>query len=80
MTHPKVAEVGVVGIKDEVYGENIKAFVVLNPGEQATEEEMIEHCKTKLTNFKTPKSVQFIESLPKNIMGKVLKKELRKLG
>ena len=80
MTHTKVAEVGVVGIKDEVYGENIKAFVVLNPGEQATEEEMIEHCKKKLTNFKTPESVQFIESLPKNIMGKVLKKELRKLG
>jgi long-chain acyl-CoA synthetase len=80
MTHPKVAEVGVVGIKDEVYGEDIKAFVVLKPGEQATEEEMIEYCKKRLTNFKTPKSVQFIDTLPKNLMGKILKKELRKLG
>ncbi len=80
MTHPKVAEAGVVGIKDEVYGEEIKAFVVLKPGEQAIEEEIIEHCKKQLTHFKTPKAVQFIDDLPKNLMGKVLKKELRKLG
>lgn len=80
MTHPKVVEVGVVGVKDEVYGEDIKAFVVLKQGEQAAEEEMIEYCKNRLTNFKTPKSVQFIDALPKNLMGKVLKKELRKLG
>ena len=80
MTHPKVAEVAVVGIKDDIYGEDIKAFAVLKPGEQATEEEMIDHCRQRLTRFKTPKSVQFIDAMPKNIVGKILKKELRKLG
>jgi len=80
MAHPKVAECGVVGVKDDVYGEDIKAFVALKPGEQCTGDEIIEHCKKQLTSFKTPKSVQFIDDLPKNIMGKILKKELRKLG
>lgn len=79
MAHPKVAECAVVGMACEVYGEDIKAFVVLNPGEQCTEEEIVEHCKASLTNFKTPKSIQFIEALPKNILGKVLKKELRQV-
>ena len=78
--HPKVSEAAVVGIKDEIYGEDIKAFVVLKPGEEATPEEIIEHCRTRLKRFKTPKVVQFIDALPKNIVGKVLKKELRKLG
>jgi len=80
MAHPKVAECAVVGVEDEVYGEDIKAFVVLGPGAQCTEEEMIEHCRKSLTRFKTPIAVEFIESLPKNILGKILKKELRKLG
>lgn len=79
-THPKVAEVAVVGIKDEVYGEDIKAFVVLKPGEEANAEEITEHCRTKLKTFKTPKKLQFIDSLPKNLIGKVERKELRKLG
>ncbi|MFW6126212.1 MAG: long-chain-fatty-acid--CoA ligase [Chloroflexota bacterium] len=77
MAHPRVAECAVVGMPSDVYGEDIKAFVVLNPGEQCSEEEIIEHCKKGLTNFKTPRAVQFVESLPKNILGKVLKKELR---
>ena len=75
--YPKVSEAAVVGIKDDVYGEDIKAFVVLKPGEQATEEEIIEYCRTWLKTFKTPKEIQFMDSLPKNIVGKVLKKELR---
>ena len=79
VTHPRVADCAVVGVEDEMYGEDIKAFVVLRPGEQCTEEEIIEHCRERLTRFKTPKSVRFVESLPTNIMGKVLRRELKKL-
>jgi len=78
--YPKVAEAGVIGISDKVYGEEIKAFVVLKPGEQANEEEIIAFCKEHLPSFKTPKKVQFIDSLPKNLLGKVLRAELRNLG
>ena len=77
--HPKVSEAAVIGIKDEIYGENIKTFVVLKPGEPATEAEIIEYCQTKLTNFLAPKEVTFMKALPKSLVGKVLKKELRKL-
>jgi len=76
-SHPKVSEVAVVGIKDDVYGEDIKGFVILKPGEHTTEEEIIEYCHTRLKTFKTPKEIQFVDSLPKNIVGKVLKRELR---
>ena len=77
--HPKVSEAAVIGIKDNVYGENIKAFVVLRPGQTATAEEIIEYCQTKLTSFLVPKEVGFMKALPKSLVGKVLKKELRKL-
>ena len=77
--HPKVSEAAVIGIRDEVYGENIKAFVVLRPEQTATSEEIIEYCQTKLTNFLVPKEVALMKTLPKNLVGKVLKKELRKL-
>jgi long-chain acyl-CoA synthetase len=76
---PKVSEAAVIGMKDDVYGENIKAFVVLRPGEEATAEEIIDHCRKKLTNFLLPKEVVFLKALPKNLVGKVLKKELRAL-
>ena len=76
-SHPKVSEAAVIGVKDEVYGEEIKACVVLNPGEEATQEEIIEHCQKKLKRFKSPKIVEFLEALPKNLVGKVMKKDLR---
>jgi long-chain acyl-CoA synthetase len=78
-TCPKVSEASVIGMKDDVYGEDIKAFVVLNPGQTATAEEIINFCRTKLTNFLLPKKVVFLQALPKSLVGKVLKKELRKL-
>jgi len=78
-SHPKVSEAAVIGVKDEVYGENIKAFVVLMPGESADPEELITYCAEKLSKFKLPKEVAFLDALPKNLVGKVLKKELRKL-
>ena len=76
-SHPKVSEAAVVGVKDEIYGEEIKACVVLNPGETLSAEEIIAHCEKKLKRFKSPKHVVFLEALPKNLVGKVLKKELR---
>lgn len=77
--HPKVSEAAVIGMKDDIYGENIKAFLVLNPGETATAEEIIEYCRTKLMNFLLPKEVVFLKSFPKSLVGKILKRALRKL-
>ena len=77
--HPAVAEAGVVGIPDAVYGEEIKAFVVMKSDKSVNEEELIAFCKDCLPTFKLPKKVQFVESLPKNLLGKVLRAELRKL-
>ena len=76
--HPRVSEAAVIGIKDEVYGENVKAFVVLKPGQEVAAEEVIEYCRTKLNSFLAPKEVVFTKALPKNLLGKVLKKELRR--
>lgn len=78
--HPKISEAAVVGMKDDIFGENIKAFVVLNPGQKASAEEIIEYCKDKLTNFLAPKEIVFMDALPKSLVGKVLKKELRKIA
>jgi long-chain acyl-CoA synthetase len=78
-SHPKVSEAAVVGMKDDVYGENIKAFLVLHPGETATAEEIIEYCRIKLAKFFLPKEVVFLPSFPKTLVGKILKKELRNM-
>jgi long-chain acyl-CoA synthetase len=80
LQHPAVAEVGVVGIPDAVYGEEIKAFVVIKAGKRVTEEELIAFCKDCLPTFKSPKKVQFMKSLPKNLLGKILRAELREVG
>lgn len=75
--HPKVSEAAVVGVKDDIYGEDIKAFVVLKPGEKATAEEIMDCCSERLKRFKTPREVQFMDVLPKSLVGKVLRRELR---
>ena len=75
--HPKVSEAVAVGIPDEYRGETVKAFIVLKPGQTATKEEIIYFCKQKLTAYKVPKQVEFINDLPKSIIGKVLRKILR---
>jgi long-chain acyl-CoA synthetase len=77
--HPKVSEAAVIGMKDEIYGENIKAFVVLKPEQTATAEEILEYCRTRLTSFLVPKEIAFMKALPKSLVGKVLKRELRKV-
>jgi long-chain acyl-CoA synthetase len=76
-SHPKVSEAAVIGMKDPVYGENIRAFLVLNPGETATEEEIITYCREKLAKFFVPRTITMVPSLPKSLVGKILKKELR---
>jgi long-chain acyl-CoA synthetase len=78
-THPKVSEAAVVGVKDAKYGENIKAFIVLAPGQKATVEEITSYCREKLSSFLAPGEVVFLDAFPKNLVGKILKKELRKL-
>lgn len=76
-SNEKVAEVAVVGVPDKMFGEAVKAFVVIKPGLQATEEEMIEYCKEHLASYKKPSVVDFIDSLPRNASGKVMKYKLR---
>lgn len=74
-----VAEVAVIGLKDDYWIEAITAIIVLKDGETLTEEEVMSFCHEKLSTFKTPKFVYFIKSLPKNPSGKVLKKDLREI-
>jgi long-chain acyl-CoA synthetase len=76
---PRVSEASVVGVKDEKYGEDIKAYIVLQPGEKATTEDILAFCRTKLTNFLLPRDIVFLDALPKSLVGKVLKTELRKM-
>lgn len=75
--HPKVAEAVTVGIPDDYRGETVKAFIVLRPGEKATDKEIAEFCRTKLAAYKVPKQVEFREAIPKSAVGKILRKILR---
>lgn len=75
--HPAVLEVAVIGVPDPRWGESIKALVVKKQGATCSEEEIIELCKNNLASYKKPNSVEFLESLPKTITGKILKRELR---
>jgi acyl-CoA synthetase (AMP-forming)/AMP-acid ligase II len=78
MAHPGVLEAAVIPVPDEKWGEVPKALVVLKPGAQAREIELIEFCRLHLSHYKCPHSVEFRESLPKTGTGKILKKDLRK--
>jgi acyl-CoA synthetase (AMP-forming)/AMP-acid ligase II len=75
--HPAVAEATVIGVPDELWIERVHALVVLQGGRHATGDEIVEFCKQHLARYKAPKSVEFVESLPKNPQGKILKRELR---
>ncbi len=75
--HPKVAEAAVVGMKDPLMGEDVLAFVVLKDGQRASAEEIGTFCESRLARFKCPQQIRFVDSLPKNPIGKILRKELR---
>lgn len=76
-THPKIKDVAVIGIYDEQWGELPQAICVLKEGETCSDDDIMEYCRTKLASFKRPRSVVFTDELPRNPMGKVLKKDLR---
>ena len=67
----------VIGVPDERWGEAVKAYVLLKPGMTATESEIIDFCKQLIATYKCPKSVSFVEAMPKSGAGKILKRELR---
>jgi acyl-CoA synthetase (AMP-forming)/AMP-acid ligase II len=75
--HPAVAEVAVIGVPDETWGEVVRAVVALKQGTTATEQGIIDFCRSRLAHFKCPKSVEIVEALPRNPTGKILKTELR---
>ena len=75
--HPKIKEAVVIGIKDQIRGEAVKAFVVLNEGETLDKTELVTYCRKNLANYKLPREVEFRDSLPKSAVGKILRRELR---
>jgi acyl-CoA synthetase (AMP-forming)/AMP-acid ligase II len=75
--HPAIAEVAVIGIPDPVWVERVHAVAVVKPNTTAEEKELITFCKEHMASYKAPKSVEFVDALPKNPAGKILKKELR---
>jgi long-chain acyl-CoA synthetase len=75
-THPAVSAAAVIGVPDELYGEEVAAFVVLKDGENIDEDGLISFCRTRLADYKCPKKIHFVADIPKGPTGKLLKREL----
>jgi len=78
LRNEKIMEVAVIGIPDDQWGEVVKAYIVLRPSATMDQEEVIRFCQGHLASYKKPRDVEFVESLPKNSLGKILKKDLKK--
>jgi long-chain acyl-CoA synthetase len=75
--HPHVAEVAVIGVPDDTWGEAVKAVVALKPGAPVDPADIIAFARTRIAAFKAPKTIDFVEALPRNASGKILRRELR---
>jgi long-chain acyl-CoA synthetase len=74
--HPKVLDVAVVGLPQMLESSKVKAYVVLRPGERATAEELLELCRQRLESYAVPGAIEFLPELPRNFVGKVLRRVL----
>jgi long-chain acyl-CoA synthetase len=77
MAHPDVYESATIGVPDPVRGETVKSFVVLRPGLEANADDLIAHCRRELAAYKIPRSIAFLDELPKSSALKILRRELR---
>jgi long-chain acyl-CoA synthetase len=75
--HPAIAEAAVYGIADDLRGEVVKASIVVRPGQDLAADDVIAYCRERIANYKAPVTVEFLDGLPKNATGKILKRVLR---